>query len=101
MPKEKQLAYVVTHEYKGAKFRFFRGRGCIISKNLRKDYAKSTDSTPIQDFDFEEVKNYFVKEHSMEAIDIHDKSKSDKIVQDAKKEMDAEGLADRKRARLN
>jgi len=78
MPKNKQNAYVVTYKYKSVPFLFFRDRGCIISKNLRKDYiVQGGKELCVQDFDFEEVKNYFVNEQGMTAIDLDLKNKVD------------------------
>lgn len=101
MPKQRQTAYLVTHTFKGHNFHFFRDRGCIISKNLRKDYADANGTQVIQDFDFEDVKNYFVKEKDMEAIDIHDKTKNKTIVQKAAEMLNIEAKEDRKMARGN
>lgn len=82
VPKKRQLPYVMRKEYKGHPFLFFRDRGCIISKNLRKDYVmENGKEMVVQDFDFDEVIEHFKKE-GYDIIDIDDK-KNTKIVEEA------------------
>lgn len=94
MPKNKQTAYLTQVEYKGHKFKFFRDRGCIVSKNLRKDYvSQQGEMFVVQDFDYNEIRTHF-ENLGYKIIDLDKKIENKKIVEDAAKKLNKEAALD-------
>jgi len=94
LPHKNQKAYMTQVKYKGHSFKFFRDRGLILSKNIRKDYTQKNGETfVVQDFDFEELIAHFKKlGHTI--IDLDKKTENKKIVVEAAKKLNKEAQHD-------
>jgi len=53
----KQKAYVITHEFRGDKFVFHKGRGCVVSKGLKPTF--DAVGKQITDYGIDDVLKHF------------------------------------------